>query len=135
LTEGISSELISPQQRLFFAQRKLHEILSEKSSTMSILIYIIENLLWVLWRHLDYYFNRYVFAQYREFSSEPQFFVTNTSELEEFRREISTALNQIQSGQTESTLGLLSRIDKAKYLNKPNIIYYVVRQLKELLRR
>jgi len=50
-----SANEISPNQRLKLATNKLQELITETQQDISNIIYIIENTLLILWRHITYY--------------------------------------------------------------------------------
>lgn len=131
-----SSEDTSPQQRQFFAQFYLSQYYAEKSKQISTLFFIIENALWILWKHLDLFFHM---APYKKGS--PGFPVTEpataptgpeTVDREQLRRDLVSLLGrQPHYGQTESTLTLLTQLDK---MRKPSFIYFVVKKLRDIIR-
>ncbi|XP_013384593.1 nuclear pore complex protein Nup205 [Lingula anatina] len=55
LSVGMSSERISTQQRQQLARKKLMQLLNYKAQELQHYSYTIENCLFILWRHLEYY--------------------------------------------------------------------------------
>lgn len=67
---------------------------------------IIENTLWIFWKHLDYYFN------YSPFLPEKQKPIS-ALELNQLRKDVNTALNrQVHPGRPEPVLNALTQIEK-----------------------
>jgi hypothetical protein len=52
-----ATETMTPQQLQLLQHRRKTQLLTEKKQTIAQLLYLIENLLFILWRHLDYFIN------------------------------------------------------------------------------
>eukprot|EP01114_Cavostelium_apophysatum_P016090 TRINITY_DN4519_c0_g2_i1.p1 TRINITY_DN4519_c0_g2~~TRINITY_DN4519_c0_g2_i1.p1 ORF type:complete len:1835 (+),score=550.65 TRINITY_DN4519_c0_g2_i1:218-5722(+) len=118
-------------QRRHLVQKRLLEIVNEKTESVGCLLYTIENLLYLLLRHLQFFFSSNAANRRATLASE----LLTSNELADLKQEVSDSLSQIQAGQTESTLNVLTKLEEVANPQKSGIIYVNVRQLKELLRR
>ncbi|XP_025098310.1 nuclear pore complex protein Nup205-like isoform X3 [Pomacea canaliculata] len=60
LSDVTGSEKMSSHQRQAVARQRLHQIVASKSQELQHLSYILENCLFIIWRHLEYYLLRCV---------------------------------------------------------------------------
>ncbi|XP_074656294.1 nuclear pore complex protein Nup205-like [Tubulanus polymorphus] len=56
LTGNVGSEKVLTQHRQQLAHKRLQQILTHKVKESQLCAYLVENCLFILWRHLDYYF-------------------------------------------------------------------------------
>mmetsp|Transcript_9771 Transcript_9771/g.13441 ORF Transcript_9771/g.13441 Transcript_9771/m.13441 type:complete len:528 (-) Transcript_9771:23-1606(-) len=140
---------LTPNQRQMLAQMTLNELITAKNRDLNALLYMLENALLLLWRHLDFYVNVSPFLPAPETTGLGLDNTAATSltrapleglaiipisptELKQLKGQAAAAVSQTLPGQRDSTLSLISKLESKKTSN--NIIYVIVRKLRDLLR-
>ncbi|KAL8613661.1 hypothetical protein ACOMHN_029753 [Nucella lapillus] len=81
LSETSGAEKLSSQQRQAVARLRLHQMVTSKAQELQHLSYILENCLFIVWRHLEYYLLHCVPA-----SQQPQAFQNLAQQQQQMRR-------------------------------------------------
>jgi len=135
-------EPMTPQQRQEQLYSATVKDIERVSRDLRCLFYIIENLVWLLWKHVDYYFNRSIVQPTQQFPAlkekEEQLLTQpllsiSQPELEELRKQLTIALTQTQPGQTDNLLNILINLETPT-AQPSEFTYYVCRQLKQVLK-
>jgi len=113
------SEELTTRQQQSIVQLRLMELEKEKRNELKSLYSTMESILLILWLHLDHYLS----AQAET--------VTESTMIQQLKRDFSTALDQPFGGKSESVLKLLIRLEKDK---RDSIIYPIVKRIQGLMR-
>eukprot|EP01119_Soliformovum_irregulare_P021145 TRINITY_DN6989_c0_g1_i1.p1 TRINITY_DN6989_c0_g1~~TRINITY_DN6989_c0_g1_i1.p1 ORF type:complete len:538 (+),score=144.44 TRINITY_DN6989_c0_g1_i1:261-1874(+) len=123
-------DTMEPHQRQHNQLVKLNDNIRDKNSDLEQSFYVLENALWILWKHLDHFLG--VRSVDGTSHLDPQFDTElSPSKLDKIKREVLSQLERQSSGRTESPLTLLTNL---KPKRKPDFIYFLVGKLRSLLR-